>query len=64
MVVPVLMTSCHVFEKPNSGPDISHATTVKTASEKAQELPVQWVAHHADTERELNELRQMGFPEN
>ena len=33
MVVPVLMTSCHVFEKSKSGSVISHATMARTARE-------------------------------
>ena len=43
MVVPVLMTSCQVSEKPNSGPVTSQTTMTSTASAKAQELPVQAV---------------------
>jgi hypothetical protein len=31
MVVPVLVTSCHVSENPNNGPDTAHTTMTATA---------------------------------
>lgn len=40
IVVPVLMTSCHVSEKPNSGPEITHTKTTETAATNAYGLPV------------------------
>ena len=39
MVVPVLMTNCHVSLKPNSGPVSPQTTTIATASPKADALP-------------------------
>src|SRR6185295_19019840 len=39
MVVPVLMTSCHVSENPKTGPVIAHTRIVHNATAKAQELP-------------------------
>src|SRR5437762_589714 len=44
MVVPVLMTSCQVSEKPKNGPVTAQTTTVSKASKKAMVLPVQIVA--------------------
>ena len=35
MVVPVLITSCHVSEKPKSGPVIAHTTMTSTATTSA-----------------------------
>jgi uncharacterized protein YbbK (DUF523 family) len=40
MVVPVLITSCQVSEKPNSRPTAPHSTTIPTASVNACVLPV------------------------
>jgi hypothetical protein len=39
MVVPVLITSCHVSEKPKNGPEIAQTTTVPRARAKTQALP-------------------------
>ena len=44
MVVPVLMTSCQVSEKPNIGPLTSQAMMVKKASTKEVVLPQARVA--------------------
>src|SRR5262245_49922203 len=44
MVVPVLIVSCHVSEKWNSGPAATHTTTASAASENACVLPAQRVA--------------------
>ena len=44
MVVPVLMTSCQLFEYSNTGPNASQTTTVATARLKALVLPVHCVA--------------------
>ena len=44
IVVPVLMTSCHVSEKPNSGPDASQIKTVASASVNAAVPPAYCVA--------------------
>ncbi len=40
MVVPVLITNCHVSEKPKNGPDIIHIRITTIAVINAQELPV------------------------
>ena len=39
MVVPVLMTSCQVSEKPKSGPVSAHTATANTASAKTHARP-------------------------
>ena len=39
MVVPVLMTSCQVWEKPKIGPVTAHARTSRQASPNANGLP-------------------------
>jgi hypothetical protein len=44
IVVLVLMTSCHVSEKPKAGPVNSHAKTNTTARPKAQLVPEYFVA--------------------
>ena len=44
MVVPVLMTSCHVSEKPKSGPVAAQTRMTPRAVAKAHEPPVQHVA--------------------
>ena len=43
IVVPVLITSCHVSEKLKSGPKMSQTSTVAQANKKAGVLPVQQV---------------------
>src|ERR1041384_8240092 len=48
MVVPVLITSCHVSEKWNRGPVIPHTTIVPRAIAKAGTLPVNRVAADAN----------------
>jgi hypothetical protein len=40
MVVPVLITSCHVSLKPNSGPVNSQTTISPTAAANTKERPV------------------------
>src|SRR5262245_18575790 len=40
IVVPVLMTSCHVSEKPKYGPVTSQTTTASAARPKAADSPV------------------------
>ena len=40
MVVPVLMTSCQVSQKPNIGPDAAHMTMAATATTKVIGRPV------------------------
>ena len=39
MVVPVLMTNCHVSEKLNSGPLIAHIPTIPAAAVKVVARP-------------------------
>jgi hypothetical protein len=39
MVVPMLMTNCHVSEQPKKGPVTAHATTVIIAIMNAEGLP-------------------------
>lgn len=39
MVVPVLMTSCHVSDQPKIGPDTAHRRTTAIASTKVEERP-------------------------
>jgi len=48
IVVPVLITSCHVSEKPKSGPKMSQTSTVAQANKRAGVLPVQQVAVRAN----------------
>src|SRR6187402_2094878 len=43
MVVPVLMTSCQVSEKPNTGPVAAQITITSRAAEKVQKLPAAWL---------------------
>jgi hypothetical protein len=40
MVVPVLITNCHVSLYPKMGPVIAHATMVSKAAAKAQGCPM------------------------
>src|SRR5215475_6196654 len=47
IVVPVLMTSCHVSEKPKIGPVTSQTRTTAAASAKPHELPVATLARRA-----------------
>ena len=39
MVVPVLITSCHVSLKPKIGPVTNHTTTIASAATIAQGVP-------------------------
>ena len=39
IVVPVLMTSCHVSDQPKSGPETAHKITTATASTNVDERP-------------------------
>src|SRR5579871_6305335 len=47
IVVPVLITSCHVSEKPKIGPEIAHATMTNAAPINAHELPDHWATRVA-----------------
>ncbi len=47
MVVPVLITSCQVSEKLNSGPVTAQTTTSTTHARKAAGLPVTWAVQLA-----------------
>ena len=51
MVVPVLITSCQVSEKPKSGPVAAQTRTTMTAVTKAQERPDWKAAHWAAREK-------------
>jgi hypothetical protein len=42
MVVPVLITSCHVLLKPKSGPVIPQATMIATATRNALGVPARF----------------------
>src|SRR5919198_6104357 len=44
IVVPVLITSCHVSEKWKSGPVQAHTRTTRNATPNAQEVPTQSVS--------------------
>src|SRR5688500_15491337 len=56
IVVPVLMTSCHVSLKPNIGPVTLHTTTVPSASEKAAGVPEMCEVHFAKRPKEVVDL--------
>jgi hypothetical protein len=42
IVVPVLITSCHVSEKPNIGPVTTQAIITDRAIKKAEAVPVKY----------------------
>jgi hypothetical protein len=50
IVVPVLMMSCHVSLKPNSGPVIAQIMMTATARMKVSGLPVARAVHLANRE--------------
>src|SRR3954447_16569354 len=50
-VVPVLMTSCQVSEKPKNGPLAAQTTMVREAMPNAAELPDQSVARRENLAR-------------
>jgi hypothetical protein len=52
-VVPVLITSCHVSLKPNSGPLSAHTMITTTASEKTDGLPQKYAVCFANLEYQL-----------
>jgi len=47
MVVPVLITSCQVSEKPKIGPETIQTTIVATASRKVIGRPESWAIQRA-----------------
>jgi len=47
MVVPVLITSCQVSEKPKTGPETSQTTMIATASRKVIGRPDSWAIQRA-----------------
>ena len=53
MVVPVLITNCHVLEKLKIGPLTAHIMTIKKATTKARELPVNAVILLAKRSKKL-----------
>src|SRR3954468_20596231 len=59
MVVPGLITSCHVSEKPNTGPEIAQTTIVPNARAKTQALPTSREATLATSAKSL--LNAPGF---
>ena len=48
IVVPVLITNCHVSEKLNMGPEMAHTIIMKKAIMNAQGLPVALVTFAAN----------------
>src|SRR5215213_11093922 len=54
IVVPVLMTSCHVSVKPNIGPVAAHETTTPIATTNASGFPDARAVHFV---RRVNQLR-------
>jgi hypothetical protein len=52
IVVAVLITSCHVSEKPNSGPVISHVTMTTAARSSANGEPAAFVTRAASRRNE------------
>src|SRR5687767_5461908 len=60
IVVPVLITSCHVLEKPNRGPLAAQSTTTATASIKPLPLPTKSVTRVAATSAIFPRFRE-GF---
>ena len=48
IVVPVLMTNCHVSLKPKIGPVASHTRTMASAAKKAAGLPARIEAFRAN----------------
>src|SRR5690242_15502051 len=42
IVVPVLITSCHVSENPNAGPEAAHTKTTMQQIMKATACPAAW----------------------
>jgi hypothetical protein len=49
MVVPVLMISCHVSEKPNSGPVTPQITITITQTAKVSGFPAEWATADASS---------------
>lgn len=47
IVVPVLITSCHVSLKPKIGPSVAQTITVRLAKAKAMGRPVTWATNFA-----------------
>src|SRR6476659_7827987 len=59
IVVPVLITSCQVSLKPNSGPVTAQATMTAAATVNADGLPVARAVHLAN--RENHDLDRVGL---
>ena len=55
MVVPVLIMSCHVSLKPNTGPESAHSTSAASAIMNADGRPVALAIHFA------NRVKKRGF---
>ena len=53
MVVPVLITSCHVSENPKIGPVTAHSKMITKDAMKAAGLPVSFVTFPAKSSKNL-----------
>src|ERR1051326_3390340 len=62
IVVPVLMTSCHVSLKPKIGPLISHTQMVSAANANASGWPVVCAVHLAKRENRERGYGYMSSP--
>lgn len=63
MVVPVLITSCHVSEYPKAGPQAAHTNTAATAQPKAVGEPAHFVTCAAKWSKnlEMTFVRRLRF---
>jgi len=60
MVVPVLITNCHVSLKLNMGPVTAHISTVSKAKKNTSGLPVQYATAFANLEKNPGPALGMG----
>ena len=60
-MVPVLMTNCHVSEKPNSGPLIAHSTTMPAANMKVDARPAANEVRLASSPKNLETSEECSF---
>src|SRR5579859_1929199 len=51
MVVPVLMTSCHVSDQWKNGPDTAQTSTIRMETTKVDALPACWAVRLARREK-------------
>lgn len=61
IVVPVLMTSCHVSEKPNSGPVMPQVIIMASATVKVAGVPVMRVTEPAKRSKRARRLDLLFF---